>query len=72
MGRSRIAEIFHRRVTPRGDTYYWLDGELQQLGDVNGTDFQALEQGYVSLTPSGFDLTRHTCLPDLKQWDLSL
>ncbi len=72
MGRSRFAEIFHRRVTPRGDTYYWLDGELQQLGDVNGTDFQALEQGYVSLTPIGFDLTRHAFLPELRQWNLGL
>ncbi|MBU4198853.1 MAG: 5'/3'-nucleotidase SurE [Verrucomicrobia bacterium] len=72
MGRSRFAEIFHRRITPRGDTYYWLDGELQMLGDLKGTDFQALAEGYVSLTPIGFDLTRHACLPELKQWNLAL
>lgn len=72
MGRSRFAEIFHQRVTPRGDTYYWMDGELKMLGDVNGTDFQALDKGYVSMTPIGFDLTRHAFLPELKTWDLSL
>jgi len=72
MGRSRFSEIFHRRVTPRGDTYYWLDGELQMLGDLKGTDFQALSEGYVSLTPIGFDLTRHAFLPELKQWNLRL
>ncbi len=72
MGRSRFAEIFHQRVTPRGETYYWLDGELQQLGDVNGTDFQALARGCVSVTPVGFDLTHHTFLPELRQWNLAL
>lgn len=72
MGQSRFAEIFHRRITPRGDTYYWMDGELKTLGDVNGTDFQALDEGYVSLTPIGFDLTRYDFLPDLRKWDLSL
>ncbi len=72
MGRSRFAEIFHRRVTPRGDTYYWMDGELKMLDDVNGTDFQALEKGCVSITPIGFDLTSHALLPELKKWNLSL
>jgi len=72
MGRSRFVEVFHQRVTPRGDTYYWLDGELHQLGDIDGTDFQALDQGYVSLTPIGFDLTSHAFLPELRQWNLGL
>lgn len=72
MGRSRFAEVFHHRVTPRGDTYYWMDGEFKRLGDVTGTDFQALEDGYISLTPIGFDLTRHAILPDLKKWELTL
>jgi 5'-nucleotidase len=72
MGQSRFIEIFHQRVTPRGETYYWLDGELQKLGDITGTDFEALAQGYVSITPIGFDLTHHAFLPELKRWDLSL
>jgi len=31
-----------------------------------------LDEGYVSMTPIGFDLTRHAFLPELKTWHLSL
>jgi 5'-nucleotidase len=32
------------------------------------TDFQAIEQGYVSLTPLQTDLTSHEALPPLQNW----
>lgn len=70
MGRSRFAEVFHRRANPRGDTYYWLDGELEMLGDFNGTDVQAVAENYISLTPIWFDLTRTDALEALRQWRL--
>ncbi len=63
MGRSRFAEVFHRRVNPRGDIYYWLDGELEMLGDFQGTDVQAVAENYVALTPIWFDLTRRMPWP---------
>lgn len=66
MGRSRFREIFHPRTTPRGDTYYWLDGVLQMIGDTRETDVQAVEDGYVSLTPIWFDLTHHAVLGQMK------
>ena len=72
MGRSRFAEIFHKRTTPRGDTYYWMDGELKTTGDTAGTDIQALADGFVSLTPIWFDLTHTAALPKLRDWNLTL
>ena len=70
MGRSRFAEVFHRRVNPRGDTYYWLDGELQMLGDVHGTDVQAVDDNYISLTPIWFDLSNAAAMEELRGWRL--
>lgn len=70
MGRSRFAEVFHRRANPRGDAYYWLDGDLEMLGEYNGTDVQAIAEDYVSLTPIWFDLTRMEALDDLRRWEL--
>jgi len=72
MGRSRFAEIFHKRTNPRGDTYYWMDGELKITGDTAGTDIQALADGFVSLTPIWFDLTHAAALPKLRDWKLTL
>ncbi len=69
MGRSRYHESFERRTDPRGNEYFWMDGELTMLDEENGdTDLQALESGYVSLTPLGLDLTRHDALPRLEKW----
>jgi 5'-nucleotidase len=33
-----------------------------------GTDFHAVAEGWVSVTPLSIDLTRHTALPELGQW----
>lgn len=68
MGRSRYIETFEERSDPRGNLYYWMDGEMALLEDPADTDLQALEEGYVSLSPLGFDLTRHTALPHFEKW----
>ncbi len=68
MGRSRFAEIFHRRTAPRGDVYYWMDGNLERIGPAAGTDIRALDAGYVALTPLWFDLTHTAALPALNRW----
>lgn len=72
MGQSRFAESFDRRTDPRGNVYYWMDGVLQEIGEMQGTDLQALNDGYVSLTPIWFDLTHLPALPMLQQWNLQL
>ena len=71
MGESRFVETFDRRTDPRGNEYFWMDGELEQYGETAGSDLQALNQGFVSLTPIWFDLTNHTALPVIRNWNLS-
>ncbi|MFM1885105.1 MAG: hypothetical protein RL026_262 [Pseudomonadota bacterium] len=53
---------------PRGRRMYWIGppGEGQDAGD--GTDFHAVAQGYVSITPLQIDLTRHAALPAVRDW----
>ncbi len=63
---SRFIEIFHKRKRPRGGSYYWLDGELQITGKEQGTDVEALAQGYISLAPLHFDITAHAALDILR------
>jgi broad specificity polyphosphatase/5'/3'-nucleotidase SurE len=47
-----------------------MDGELEQIGDMNGTDLQALNNQFVSLTPIWFDLTHSDAIPHVKGWNL--
>ena len=53
---------------PRGDPMYWVGppGEAQDAGE--GTDFYAVSQHYVSITPLQIDLTRYDSLAKLDQW----
>jgi 5'-nucleotidase len=53
---------------PRGRPVYWVGpaGPEQDAGP--GTDFEAIAQGFVSVTPLQIDLTRHSALDTLKHW----
>lgn len=63
---ARWKENFVEATDPRGQKYYWLTGEFvnDDLGD--DTDIWALENGYVSVVPSGHDLTNYGAIPQLK------
>jgi 5'-nucleotidase len=53
---------------PRGRAVYWIgrSGAGQDAGE--GTDFDAVAQGFVSVTPLQIDLTRHTALSAVETW----
>jgi 5'-nucleotidase len=53
---------------PHGRKVYWVGpaGPQQEAGP--GTDFHAISQGYVSVTPLQIDLTRHSALPIVQSW----
>jgi 5'-nucleotidase len=56
------------RTDPRGKPYYWIGGEAPTGVDEPGTDFGALAQGYVSITPLQLDLTHLKAMDVLKRW----
>jgi 5'-nucleotidase len=57
-----------RRLDPRGQPYYWIGGEAPTGVVENGTDFGALADGVVSITPLHLDLTDYQQLKTLTQW----
>lgn len=57
-----------RRVDPRGRAYYWIGGEAPTGIPEEGTDFGALAEGYVSITPLHLDLTDCEMLDRLRKW----
>ncbi len=68
LGVRHRAQPVVRGSDPRGRPVYWVGapGDGQDAGP--GTDFHAVEHGYVSVTPLQFDLTRHSALPSLEAW----
>jgi 5'-nucleotidase len=56
------------RHDPRGRPYYWIGGEAPTGIPEAGTDYGALAEGYVSITPLQLDLTARDAMPLLKKW----
>jgi len=57
-----------RRQDPRGRPYYWIGGESPSGLSEPETDFWALRENYVSITPLQLDLTAADQLPLLRGW----
>ncbi len=58
-----------RREDPRGRPYYWIGGEAPTGVVEDGTDFGALADGRVTITPLHLDLTAHQAVESLRSWD---
>jgi 5'-nucleotidase len=68
LGQRHKAEAVIQAKDPRGQTIYWVGpaGAEQDAGP--GTDFDAIRNGYVSVTPLQLDLTRYERLEGLSKW----
>lgn len=71
LGLRRYKKVFDQRIDPRGKTYYWLAGEVVDLDDDPDADTTAIRNNYISITPLYFDLTQHSLIPRLREWDLT-
>ena len=61
-------DALDQRLDPRGHPYYWIGGEAPTGIAEEGTDFGALKEGYVSITPLQLDLTHYKAMDVLKKW----
>jgi 5'-nucleotidase len=68
LGKRHKAEPVVKSQSPRGETVYWVGaaGGAQDAGP--GTDFHALANGQVSITPLQIDLTHFAQLDAMQQW----
>jgi 5'-nucleotidase len=53
---------------PRGHPVYWIGPAGAGSDAGEGTDFMAVAQGRVSVTPLSIDFTRHAALPAVARW----
>lgn len=68
LGTRHVAEPTVKATDPRGRKIYWVGqpGPEQDAGP--GTDFYAVNAGYVSITPLHLDLTHYKVLDELSTW----
>ncbi len=68
LGKRHKAEPVVKTSNPRGEVVYWVGaaGGAQDAGE--GTDFHAVAQGQVSITPLQMDLTHYSHIARVKEW----
>jgi len=71
-GKSRVIEEFDCRKDPRGNTYYWLAGEMLFEEADDGADCVMVAKKYISVAPIHFDLTHYPSLEKLKDWKFEI
>lgn len=68
LGHRHKAEAVIRQRDPRGAPIYWIGAAGPEADSGPGTDFHAIDAGYVSVTPLTVDLTQRDRLESLASW----
>ena len=61
---------FDKRLDQFGRAYFWLTGDFVRHDTKEGSDLQALEQGYASVVPTQFDMTAYNVMAHFNDWSL--
>lgn len=72
LGDRHRAEGVIRATDPRGRPVYWIGSVGTESDAGPGTDFHAVANGQVSITPIQIDLTRHAALQAVGDWVAAL
>jgi 5'-nucleotidase len=68
MGKRVYEDVLLERLDPRGIPYYWIGGPPPSGLAAPGTDFHAVVNGRISITPIQLDLTANRILAPLRTW----
>lgn len=71
-GRRTYTDTVVQKEDPRGKPYYWIGGASPTWVCSGGTDFEAVSEGWISLTPLHLDFTNHAAMHELRTWPLSV
>ena len=69
-GKRIYGDAIIEKIDPRGRKYFWIGGDVLGFEHVDDSDFQAVSNGFVSITPIHLDLTNYRAMDELKGWKL--
>ncbi len=68
-GLKNARPVISEHIDPRGKAYFWIGEEYFSSSSEDGTDYHAIEQGFVSVTPLRSDMTDHRALSAIDTWN---
>jgi 5'-nucleotidase len=67
-GIKNARPVISEHIDPRGKPYFWIGEEYFNNSAAAGTDYNAIDQGYISVTPLKSDMTDHQALTAIESW----
>lgn len=68
LGNRHKAEPVIESQDPRGKPIYWVGAAGPEQDAGEGTDFYAVNNNYISVTPMHLDLTHYKAMQDVEKW----
>jgi len=72
LGKRVFRDVIVEKTDPRGKLYYWIGGEDPTWEADELSDFNAVNDGYVSVTPLLLELTDYKAIVEMESWGLKL
>jgi 5'-nucleotidase len=69
--RNHVTKVNERR-DPRGQMYFWIEEGQNEWEPHDRSDFQAVRDGYISVTPLQPDLTAHSIIPSIEEFPFAI
>ena len=70
LGKRVYSESIVQTKDPWGRAVYWIGGGQASWSGGEQSDFRAVRDGFISVTPLHVDLTNYELLEDVRAWDL--
>jgi 5'-nucleotidase len=67
-GKRIYGESIVVKRDPRGRKYYWIGGDNLSREEIPGSDLEAVEQNFISVTPVHLDFTHYASMRILRRW----
>jgi 5'-nucleotidase len=68
LGRRVYSDSIKRMQDPWGRPIYWIGGGSIEWSGPDNSDFRAIEEGFISVTPLHLDVTNHAMLDQPESW----
>jgi 5'-nucleotidase len=72
LGKRRYSDSITRALDPSGKEYFWIGGGVSSWRGRDDSDFRAVEEGYISITPLHLDLTNYRLLEEVRSWEMEM
>ncbi|MBI5048498.1 MAG: 5'/3'-nucleotidase SurE [Deltaproteobacteria bacterium] len=69
-GKRFYGDSVVEKIDPRGKKYYWIGGDILRWEGGKGTDFEAVANKFISITPVHLDMTNYASFKELHNWKI--